>query len=161
MMTQYSTKYWYFWVRTTYCDNIYTAKLICLFHFACVCEHVVGCLWWRIRFLSIILVFFICVPLLTQVPLISNTSTYCFVAGRFRHGGKACHSCYCTQHSLPSDSHFTCDFSVEYSTLLNQYQNCASLTWHVFCNSLWNSVFNTRIFLFILTTCALAFSTIW
>ena len=124
---------------------------------SCVCEHVVS---WvhRICFLSILRVLSVFLILL---PLISNTSVILLQGGSVMATGLVIAVTLHSMRRLPTlTSLVTLSWNI-------QYQNSASLTLYFLCNFLWNTVFNARNFLsvtiklVILTSFALAFSTIW
>lgn len=98
---------------------------------------------------------------LTLLPVISNTSVILLQGGSFMAAGFVI---AVTLHSIRRLPTLTSLFTLSWNI---QYQNSASLTLYFFCNSLWNTVFNARNFLsltiklVILTSFALAFSTIW
>ena len=105
---------------------------------SCVCEHVVSCVH-RIRFrLSILRVFFICVPLLTLLPLISNTSVVLLQGGSVMAAGFVI---AVTLHSIRHLPTLTSLVTLPWNI---QYQNSASLTLYFFRNSLWNTVFTVK-----------------
>lgn len=93
---------------------------------------------------TILLVFFICVPLLTLLPLISNTSVVLLQGSSIMAAGLVI---AVTLHSICRLRTLTSLVTLPWNIKLFQINIRILLPLLcIFCNSLWNTVFNARIF---------------